>query len=227
MSQTILITGANRGLGLEFARQYLMAGARVIAACREPDQALALHALADLGDLLVLPLEVTDWPQVAALADTLRGERIDVLVNNAGVYGGEAQALGEIDVELWQAVLAVNTIAPLKLVDAVLPLLAPGAIVAQITSLMGSIADNGSGGCYYYRSSKAALNMVNKSLAIDLAGRCLCVALHPGWVLTDMGGPNALIDAKTSVAGMRQVLAQLTPAQSGLFLKYDGRELPW
>lgn len=227
MTQTVLITGANRGLGLEFVRQYLQAGARVIAACREPDQALELHALASLGQLLVLPLEVTDWAEVAALPERLAAERIDLLINNAGVYGGEAQALGEIDVELWQSVLAVNTIAPLKLVEALLPRLAPGAVIAQITSLMGSIADNGSGGCYYYRSSKAALNMVNKSLAVDLAGRCCCLVLHPGWVLTDMGGPNALIDAATSVAGMRQVLAQATAGDSGKFLKYDGRELPW
>ena len=229
MSKTVLITGANRGIGLEFVRQYLQDGWRVLATCRQPEAAKALNALQDQypQGLRVEELNVTDWAAVKALGKVFKNETIDLLINNAGLYGDRSQSLGQTDVDDWLNVLAANTIAPLKVVEALLPCLAPEARIATLTSLMGSMADNGSGGNYVYRSSKAGLNAVIKSLSLDLEGRHICVLFHPGWVLTDMGGPGAMISVDTSVSGMRSVIEQLTPEHSGSFLRYDGKELPW
>ncbi len=229
MSKTVLITGANRGIGLEFVRQYLQDGWRVFATCRQPEVAKVLNALQDQypQSLRVEELNVTDWAAVKALGKVFKNESIDLLINNAGLYGDRSQSLGQTDVDDWLNVLAANTIAPLKVVEALLPCLAPGARIATLTSLMGSMADNGSGGNYVYRSSKAGLNAVIKSLSLDLEGRHICVVFHPGWVLTDMGGPGAMISVDTSVSGMRSVIEQLTPEHSGSFLRYDGKELPW
>ncbi len=229
MSKTVLITGANRGIGLEFVRQYLQDGWRVFATCRQPEAAKVLNALQDQypQSLRVEELNVTDWAAVKALGKVFKNESIDLLINNAGLYGDRSQSLGQTDVDDWLNVLAANTIAPLKVVEALLPCLAPGARIATLTSLMGSMADNGSGGNYVYRSSKAGLNAVIKSLSLDLEGRHICVLFHPGWVLTDMGGPGAMISVETSVSGMRSVIEQLTPEHSGSFLRYDGKELPW
>lgn len=226
MTQTVFITGSNRGLGLEFVRQYMAAGWRVIATCRNPLKADDLLCMED-QNLRLFALDVADMDQVDALAANLADEKIDLIIHNAGIYGGEEQLLGSLDVAMWQNILKINTIAPAKITEALMPLLQPHAAIAFVTSLMGSITDNSSGGAYLYRSSKAALNAVGKSLAVDLAGRYPVVLLHPGWVRTNMGGPNGLIDAEVSVAGMRSVIAGLTPANSGRFLKYDGKELPW
>lgn len=229
MTKTVLVTGANRGIGLEFVRQYLQDGWRVLATCRQPEVAKALAALQDQypQNLRIEALNVTDWAAVKALGNVFKNEAIDLLINNAGLYGDRSQSLGQTDVDDWLNVLAANTIAPLKVVEALLPCLAPGARIATLTSLMGSMADNGSGGNYVYRSSKAGLNAVIKSLSLDLEGRHICVLFHPGWVLTDMGGPGAMISVDTSVSGMRAVIEQLTPEHSGSFLRYDGKELPW
>jgi NAD(P)-dependent dehydrogenase (short-subunit alcohol dehydrogenase family) len=224
---TILITGASRGLGLEFVRQYAADGDRVIAACRDPSAATALKAVT--GDVRVVGLDVADGGSIRALADGLANEPIDILLNNAGVYG-KAQSLGKMDYAAWEDVFRVNTIGPMHLTDALVPRIAAGKrkIVAAVTSLMGSISDNSSGGYYAYRSSKAALNAVFKSLAIDLKPRGItAVVLHPGWVKTDMGGENAPLEAPESVRGMRAVLARLTNADTGRFFDYQGRELPW
>jgi NAD(P)-dependent dehydrogenase (short-subunit alcohol dehydrogenase family) len=224
---TILITGASRGLGLEFVRQYAAEGDRVIAACRDPSAASALKALK--GDVRAVALDVADGGSIRALADALANEPIDILINNAGVYG-KAQSLGKMDYAAWEDVFRINAIGPMHLTDALVPRIAAGKrkIVAAITSQMGSIEDNSSGGYYAYRSSKAALNAVFKSLAIDLKPRGITsVVLHPGWVKTDMGGANAPLEAPDSVRGMRTVLARLTNADSGRFLDYQGREMPW
>jgi NAD(P)-dependent dehydrogenase (short-subunit alcohol dehydrogenase family) len=224
---TVLITGANRGIGLEFARQYNEAGYRVHAACRTPGRA---DALASLGERVTLhALDVTDHAGIEALAAGLEGEAIDILINNAGIYG-EAQEFGKIDYAAWEAVMRVNTLAPLKMAECFLPQLVAGKmkIIASITSRMGSIADNDAGGVYIYRSSKAALNAAAKSLAVDLAPQAITViVLHPGWVKTDMGGPSALIDAETSVSGMRAVIAGAGPKATGRFFNYDGTIVPW
>ncbi len=224
---TVLITGANRGIGLEFARQYAAAGYRVHAACRAPGSA---DALASLGERVTLhALDVTDHGRVEALAAGLKNEAIDIVINNAGIYG-EAQDFGKIDYAAWEEVMRVNTLAPLKMAECFLPHLEAGKMkmIASLTSRMGSIADNDAGGVYIYRSSKAALNAAARSLAIDLAPRGITVIVfHPGWVKTDMGGPGALIDAETSVAGMRAVIKGAGPKDSGRFFAYDGAEVPW
>ena len=224
---TILITGGSRGLGLEFVRQYAADGDRVIAACREPATASALKSVK--GDVRVVALDVADGGSIRALADALNNEPIDILINHAGVYG-KAQSLGKMDYAAWEDVFRINTIGPMHLTDALIPRIAAGKrkIVCAVTSLMGSIEDNSSGGYYAYRSSKAALNAVFKSLAIDLKPRGITsIVLHPGWVKTDMGGPNAPLEAPESVRGMRAVLAKLTIADTGRFYDYQGREMPW
>jgi len=230
--QTVLITGANRGLGLEFCRHYAVAGWRVIAACRQPASAADLQALAARhSNLQIETLDVADFAQIDALAAKLNGEAIDVLVNNAGIYGDEAgKGFGHLDYAKWQTTLTVNTLAPVKMVEAFLPHLQRGQrrLIASVSSLMGSMTDNGSGGSLLYRSSKAGLNAAMKSLSIDLRGQGIGVLiLHPGWVRTDMGGRNALLDVEESVSGMCQRIAEFTPAQSGSFLKYDGTTMPW
>jgi NAD(P)-dependent dehydrogenase (short-subunit alcohol dehydrogenase family) len=225
---TVLVTGANRGIGLEFVRQYLRDGWRVHAACRDPRSAKDLTGLR--GDILVHALDVADHAAVEDLAADLRREAIDLLINNAGVYGPRSSALRSLDYEEWAEVFRVNVMAALKVSESFLDHVARSDLkrVAALTSKMGSMTDNRSGGSYIYRSSKAALNAVMKSLAVDLAPRGVLVAiLHPGWVRTDMGGPGALIEAEVSVSGMREVISSLTPETSGAFFNYDGSPIPW
>jgi NAD(P)-dependent dehydrogenase (short-subunit alcohol dehydrogenase family) len=223
----VMITGANRGLGLEFAREYAAEGWTVIATCRDPASASELK---DAGKTIeVHGLDVADFPAINRLAETLKGRAIDVLINNAGVIGTERR-LGELDGERWLATLRVNSVAPILVAQAFLPNLKAGAAkkAAFLTSLMGSIADNTSGGYYDYRSSKAALNASVKSFAIDTAQEGItAVVLHPGWVKTDMGGANAPIARASSVGSMRKLIARLKPSDSGRFFNFDGKELPW
>ncbi len=231
--QTILITGANRGLGLEFCRQYAASGWRVMATCRHPGNADKLSALAKrYPNLQIEAMDVADFTQIDALTMKLSGESIDVLLNNAGVYGDKpGHDFGRLDYLVWRETFAVNTMAPVKMAEAFLPQLERGntKLIASVSSLMGSMADNTSGGSLLYRSSKAGLNAVMKSLSIDLLSRSIGVLiLHPGWVKTDMGGKNALIDVEESVAGMRRAIAAFTLDKSGSFVSYDdGRKMPW
>jgi NAD(P)-dependent dehydrogenase (short-subunit alcohol dehydrogenase family) len=229
---TVLITGASRGLGLEFCRQYAADGWRVLACCRTPQAAAGLAALAEQNpNIQVHALDVTDFGQIDRLAERLQDTAIDVLINNAGVYGDSpSRGFGQLDYAAWTQTLAVNTQAPLKMAEAFLAHLTRGEhkLLVEISSQMGSISDNSSGGSIIYRSSKAALNAAMKSVAIDLQSQGIGVLIfHPGWVKTDMGGPNALIEASYSVAGMRRVIAAYTPDQSGAFIKFDGTSLPW
>ncbi|MBF0324056.1 MAG: SDR family oxidoreductase [Alphaproteobacteria bacterium] len=220
---TILITGANRGLGLEFVRQYAKDGWRVLATVRDP---LSGRAASDSG-AEVYVADVTDEASIRRLKGSLAGTAIDVLLNNAGIYG-ENQEFGGIDVEGFLRVVRTNTVAPLKMAEAFADQLCGPKIIAALSSKMGSMADNTSGGAYAYRASKAALNMVIKGLSVDLAASgVIALALSPGWVRTDMGGPTAPLDAQTAVAGMRTVIGGATLKDSGKFLHYDGTELPW
>ena len=230
--QTVLITGANRGLGLEFCRQYADAGWRVLACCRNPGTAAALNKLAgQYAVIQVEALDVADFAQIDTLSAQLADTAIDVLINNAGVYGDDSnRKFGNLDYPAWSATLHVNALAPVKMAEAFLPQLerSDKKLIVTISSLMGSISDNTGGGSIFYRSSKAALNAAMKSLSIDLKPRSVGVLIfHPGWVLTDMGGPNALIGAQESVAGMRRAIDGFTLAQTGSFIKYDGTLLPW
>lgn len=225
MPQTWLVTGANRGLGLEMARQLVHRGDTVIATARDVAGATAL---AGLG-VRVEPLEVADADSVAALALRLDGAPIDVVVNNAG-YGTRAPTLADLDVAELEHYFRVNAMGPLRVTKALLPNLRAGGArrVVQVTSKMGSIADNQRGGSYGYRASKAALNMINQSLSVDLReDGFTCVVLHPGWVKTDMGGARAPLDAPASVSGMVAVIDGLSPDDTGRFLNYDGSGIPW
>jgi NAD(P)-dependent dehydrogenase (short-subunit alcohol dehydrogenase family) len=229
---TILVTGANRGLGLEFARQYAADGWQVLAACRAPDEAAELKELANeaAGRVRVLPMDVTDAASVRAAAAGLQGEAIDLLLNNAGVGGPSGQRIGSLDYAAWAKVLDTNALGPMRVVEAFLENVAMSRLkqVVTITSGMGSLADNTSGGSYAYRSSKAAVNMVMKSLSIDLAARGItCVVMNPGWVRTDMGGQGGKLSPAESIKAMRSVIATLRPQDSGKFLNYTGKPFPW
>lgn len=225
---SVLITGANRGIGLEFTRQYLARGENVIACTRVPQQAAELLQLKS-PQLEIIALDVSREDSILALAGHLAGRSISLYINNAGVYG-QKQDLDQVDPEEWLEVFRINTIAPLLLTRVLLPFMdqqSPGKMV-YLSSKMGSIAENSSGSTYVYRSSKTALNQVVKSLSIDLTKEGISVAaLHPGWVRTDMGGPNGLIDTQTSVTGLMQVIDGLDQTTNGRFFNYDGSKIPW
>jgi NAD(P)-dependent dehydrogenase (short-subunit alcohol dehydrogenase family) len=222
---TLLLTGANRGIGLEFVRQYTAEGWRVIATCRDPGRAEALRAIT--GKVELHALDVSDFPAVERLGDKLRAEAIDLLIANAGVYGPRGMTAEHIDGDAWAETFRVNSMAPLALAGAFRGQLArsAGRTAIAISSRMGSIAAN-EGGQYVYRSSKAALNMVWSCFARDNPD-LIAVVLHPGWVRTDMGGESAPVSPAESVAGMRRVIAGLKPQDSGRFFAYDGEALKW
>lgn len=223
-----LITGANRGIGLEFARQYAADSWTVIATCRRPKEATALQQID--GDVRIEPLDVTDFAGIERLGRRLERVPIDLLINNAGIYGPRVVPYDCIDYAAWAEVLRVNTMSCAK-VSAVFSRNVAWSRRKQIVALsssMGSIGGNTSGGAYIYRSSKAALNAVMHSLAIDLRPKEIIVCVvHPGWVRTDTGGSGGMLDPFESVAGMRQLFERLTLNDSGKFFNYDGAELPW
>jgi NAD(P)-dependent dehydrogenase (short-subunit alcohol dehydrogenase family) len=231
-SRSVLVTGANRGLGLEFVRQYAQAGWKTYAGCRSPKSAKELKALQDQhADLItVLELDVTDAASVRTAAEKLRDEPIDLLLNNAGVGSPPAQKIGNLDYAAWSRVLDANVLGPARMIEAFVENVAKGRDkrIVTVTSRMGSIADNSSGGSYAYRSSKAGVNAVMKSFSIDLAPRGItCVVVHPGWVRTDMGGAGGKLAPAESVKALRSLIAGLKPADAGKFFNVDGRELPW
>ncbi|WP_025872156.1 SDR family oxidoreductase [Methylobacillus glycogenes] len=229
----VLITGANRGLGLEYARQYAEDGWQVFACCRNPESAEALLQLATRHKDLVSvhKLNVGNFNQIDELAASLAEQPIDVVINNAGIYpDAHGAVFSDADYDAWMEAFRINSLAPFKLAQAFTAHLQAGQHkkLINMTSKMGSITDNTSGGSYIYRSSKTALNMVSKSLSIELARLGITtVVLHPGWVLTDMGGPNALITTEQSISGLRTVIDQITLADAGKFYAYDGQEIPW
>jgi len=228
----VLVTGASRGLGLEFVRQYLAEGYAVTAACRNPGTALALQQLERdfKGQLTSVELDVADSASVKQAAMRVPGSPIDILLNCAGVIGARGQTIGSLDYADWTHVLEVNVLGPARVCEAFLDRVAQSSrrLIITITSGMGSLADNTSGGSIPYRTSKAAVNMLMRSAAIDLKPRGItCVVLNPGWVKTDMGGPNAKLTPEESVGAMRRLIAKLGLADSGRFYSYDGREYPW
>ena len=224
---TVLITGANRGIGLELARQYATDGWRVIATCRNPGAADDLNEVE--GDIDVYPLDVDDISTLEALVTSLKGQTIDVLFNNAGININKVPSIGEIDYDAWAKTMETNVFAPIRVAwafkDNVLN--SSMKVMAFTSSLMASIERNG-GGNAVYRSSKTALNMAASCLSKELAEQEVIVALlHPGHVRTDMGGPSAPVTAVDSAAGMRNVIANLTPEDNGCFRNYDGTAFPW
>lgn len=227
---SILITGANRGLGFEFARQYAESGYRVFATARKLDEAVALRALAKKHDAISLhALAVNEADSLRALVDQLAGVPLDILLSNAGTMGPKQQSLGKIDYAGMLETLNTNAIAPLRLAEALLENVAKSErkLIAAVTSGMGSIADS-SGGYYAYRASKAALNMSYHNLALDLRGRgIIAVVINPGWVKTDMGGPGATLEPAASIRAMREVFDKLSLTDSGKFMNYSGGTLTW
>jgi NAD(P)-dependent dehydrogenase (short-subunit alcohol dehydrogenase family) len=227
--ETVIITGANRGIGLELARQYLQSNRAVIATCRQPDTATDLQALTASPNLQVHQLDVTDLASVDEFSASLTDQTIDVLINNAGVTGGQHQSLKDMETTSWLEAFETNTIAPLRLSTLLLKNLqsAERPRIISVSSYMGSISRPGNGG-YAYRSSKAALNKVMQVMACDLAddGIIAC-PVHPGWVRTDMGGSNADLSVEQSAGGLIDLIDKLTKEQSGRFWNWDGEELPW
>jgi NAD(P)-dependent dehydrogenase (short-subunit alcohol dehydrogenase family) len=217
----VLITGAARGLGREFTRQYAADGWRVFACARDPGaieagRGVSAHAL-----------DVTDGASIAALASELEGERFDALINNAGVIGDRTPAMGGVNYEAWLDALDVNVLGPMRVAEAFARRLQGERKLVTISSRMGSIAE-AAPNSVVYRSTKAAVNMVVKCLSLALAAEgAIAVALHPGWVRTDMGGAAAALAPEESVAGMRKVIAGLGRSDNGRFLNYDGSQIPW
>ena len=234
---SMLVTGASRGLGLEMVRQFVGDGWRIYACCRTPGTATDLAALAARsgGAITLHTLDVSKPEQIAALADEFRSTPIDMLVNNAGLLGCSIDAMGpaafgSIDYDAWMQVHEINTMAPLRVTEAFVDHVAASEmkLLLFMSTHMGCITELADGGLYPYRSSKAALNLLVKGLSIDLAPRGVrTIAVHPGWVVTDMGGPDAPVNKVDSIAGIRQVVANYGGGQTGRFFQYDGRELPW
>jgi len=226
---TVLITGANRGIGLEFAKQYAAEGAHVIACCRAPNKAEALNALAKTAGAEVMVLDVTSPKSVAGLKSALAGRPIDIVINNAGVGGPRNEAKGTIDFDAWVETLKTNSVAPMLVSLALHDNLKAGKLkkLITITSMMGSIANHG-GGAYAYRASKAAVNSVMHGLSKDWAKDGIAVGIyHPGWVKTDMGGASAPVTPEESVKGLRAQIARLSASNSGAYLDYAGKEIAW
>ena len=222
---TIMITGASRGLGLEFARQFYSEECRVIATCRNPKKANELNSI---GDIDVHSLDVTDDKSVANLADKLRGENIDILINNAGVIG-QRDGFGRLDYDIWAETMDTNVFGPMRVAEAFRDnvMNSEKKQMIFITSRMGSITE-AVPNAYVYRSSKAALNMAVKCLSAELEQQGLIAVLfHPGHVQTDMGGQAAPVMPHTSIEGMKNQIVALTRDDNGRFLSYDGHQIPW
>ncbi len=222
--QHVLIVGASRGIGLEFVRQYRADGAQVTATARDDAGLERLAALGARG----LRLDVTDARSASGLAWQVDGAGFDVAVINAGVFGPRSlDAMTPPTEEDFDLVMHTNVLGPMRVLPQLADVLAPGARLAVISSRMGSIGTRAGGSGWLYRASKAAVNSVLKDASLVLQGRATCVAFHPGWVRTDMGGRGADLDPADRVAGMRRVLASLKPADNGKFLNHDGTPIPW
>ena len=223
----VLITGANKGIGLAFAQSFAVDGWKVHACCRQPDKAKELKAIE--GDVVLHKLDVSDGLQVAGLAREMVDDPIDILINNAGYFGPRLE-FGEIDYEDWAYTFQINTMGPLRMVENFVEHLASSdrKLVVNVSSKMGSLTANETGGQYVYRSSKAALNAVTKSLSIDLKDKSVTViSVHPGHVQTDMGGEEAPVTIGKSVSGLRKLIAKITEEDTGQFFDFDGSNIPW
>lgn len=230
----VLVIGANRGLGLGFVEALLARGCRVVATVREPMHAGMLTKRAATEPLEILALDVGKAESRERFHRDMGPRKIDTVIHNAGIYGPRGLQAGELPEDAWMEVLHIDTVAPLLTAQGLLPQMRASASAGKktsfhfLTSLMGSVGDNGSGGSYLYRSAKAGLNAAVRSLSIDLASDDIAVQLlHPGWVRTGMGGENAPVDILTSVAGMIERIDELSLAESGRFVDYTGKALPW
>lgn len=234
---TWLVTGANRGIGLEYVRQLAAAGESVIAAARNPAEAAELVELAAANDQIRLEaLDLEDRASVIALGQRLAGIPIDVLLNNAGLYGGSwdnashRQSHDNMDYDLWEQIMRVNVLAPFQMIQVLRGNLSAGTrkLIINMSSDLGSIANNAQGQSYAYRSSKAALNMVTKGLSVELADQgFIAISMAPGWTQTDLGGTSAQWPVAESVANQLKVIAGLTAQDNGRFVNLLGNSVPW
>ena len=227
---TALVTGASRGIGLEFVRQYAAAGWTVHAGARHPGSANLLHDVASSGDVHVHALDVTDRGQIAGLAAALSGQPIDLLINNAGLWVGEDEWFGRVSDDDWMDEFRVHVFGTMAMCEAFVDNIAASdkKLIVNISSGNGSLEWDVNVGDYPYNTSKAALNMITKSMAVDLKARGITVfAFSPGFVATDMSGPDADLQPAESIGAMRDVIASLTPADSGAFRRYNGEPIPW
>ncbi len=233
----VLITGASRGLGLEHARQYLAKGWKVTATARRPESSPGLAELAanDEGLLRLLPMDVTDHARVEAVAEELRGESLDVVLNNAGSYGPKSafqgmhyQSLESMDYDLWREMMEINLIGAFKVAVCFKPHLeaAVNPLLVNMSSDLGSIGDNSIGQAYSYRSSKAALNMLTKGMSIEWK-EITVIAMAPGWCRTDLGGPEAPVDPVESVRMQQALFERLESSRSGEFIDRFGESVNW
>ena len=226
---TVLVTGANRGLGYEFVKQYSENKFDVFACCRNVNEAKKLKELAEISEnIKIYELDVGNVKTIKNISQQLKNEKIDVLINNAGIY--RSSTVGNINYDEWIESFKVNTIAPYQIVENFLEQIINSDLkkVVSITSKMGSIDDNTSGGSYIYRSSKTALNSMMRSLTHDLKNQGVAtLTLHPGWVRTDMGGPGGWINSIESVQGMIKQIDKLTIDDSGKYLDYAGKTINW
>jgi NAD(P)-dependent dehydrogenase (short-subunit alcohol dehydrogenase family) len=222
---TVLVTGANRGLGLEFVKQLKADGYSVIGTARQPAKAVELKATG----VRIEALDVASQDSIDALATALKGVPIDILINNAGMASRADSSLDTLDFDLMERTFQVNSLGPLRVIQALLPNLeaGKGKTIVNITSRLGSI-ELSTGGLYSYRTSKTALNQINKIISVELQPRGFTsIVMHPGWVQTDMGGTEAPLTVSESIAGMVAVINGLKPESTGKFYSYDGQELPW
>ncbi|KAA3639324.1 MAG: SDR family NAD(P)-dependent oxidoreductase [Proteobacteria bacterium] len=217
----ILITGSNRGIGLEMCQQFKAKGHHVLAVCRTPSQELLA-----LDVEVITDIDVTDGNDVQRLLKHIEGREIDYLINNAGILA--RNTLGDIDYNSVQEQFVVNAMGPLRVSETLLPVLADNAKIGIVTSRMGSITDNDSGSSYGYRMSKAAANMAARSLSVDLKDQGIAVAaLHPGYVKTDMTGHQGYVEAPQAAAGLIQRMEELNLDNTGQFWHAEGEVLPW
>ncbi len=218
----VLIIGASRGIGLEFVRQYLAAGDRVTATARDD---AGLERLRTLGARSI-KLDVDDLSSVSGLSWQLDGEVIDIALYVAGVLAG-GNAGEPPPTEVFDRVMRTNVLAPMRILPMLAEALAPGAKLVVLSSRMGSMGLRTNGNSWLYRASKAAVNSVAKDISFSLQGKAICVAIHPGWVRTDMGGAGADLTVSQSVADMRTTLTGLRPEHNGTFINHDGQALSW
>ncbi len=231
MTQTVVITGSNRGIGLELVKCYLSANDwNIVAACRTPDKADALKSLAaENQNIEIVELDVSNAKSVTNFAKNVGERIIDVLVNNAGVIGGDHQSFGEVDYDAWMETFAINTLGPIRVSQALIDNVrkSENGKILTISSQMGALSRQ-SRGMYGYRSTKAAVNKAMQTLSVELHDEKIAVALfHPGWVKTDMGGGSAEITPQESAAGLFNCFNKLNMTDSGKFFKWNGEPHAW